>query len=50
MSGDSASADRAAIDFARATEGRHMEAQGERLLAQQQAAEQGQAQDRQMAR
>lgn len=50
MSGDSASADRAATEFARSAEGRHMEAEGERLLAQHQAAEQGQAQDRQMAR
>ena len=39
-----------AVDFARSAEGRHMEAQGERLLAQQQAAEQSQAQDRQMTR
>ncbi|WP_213600588.1 hypothetical protein [Pseudoxanthomonas japonensis] len=50
MSGDSALADRAAVDFARSAEGRHMEAQGERLLAQQQAAEQSQAHDRQMTR
>lgn len=50
MSGDSASADRAATEFARSAEGRHMEAEGERLLAQHQATEQGQAQDRQMAR
>ncbi|MBD9478394.1 peptidoglycan-binding protein [Pseudoxanthomonas sp. PXM02] len=50
MSGDSASADRAAIEFARSAEGRHMGVQGEQWLAQQQAAEQTQAQDRQMAR
>ena len=50
MSGDSASADRAATEFARSAEGRRMEAEGERLLAQHQATEQGQAQDRQMAR
>lgn len=50
MSGDSASADRAAIEFARSAEGRHLEAQGERLLAQHQVTEQTQAQDRQMAR
>lgn len=50
LSGDSASADRAAIEFARSAEGRHLEAQGERLLAQHQVTEQTQAQDRQMAR
>lgn len=50
VSGDSASADRAAIEFAGSAEGRHMGAQGEQRLAQQQATEQTQAQDRQMAR
>jgi len=50
MSGDSAAADRAATDFARSAEGRHMEAQGDQWLSQHQAAEQAQAQDRQMAR
>ena len=50
MSGDSASADRAAIEFARSAVGRHMGVQGVQGLAQEQAAEQSQAQDRQMAR
>jgi peptidoglycan hydrolase-like protein with peptidoglycan-binding domain/predicted chitinase len=50
LSGDSAAADRAAIAFARSAEGRHMEAQGVQWLSQYQAAEQAQAQDRQMAR
>nr|WP_298122881.1 hypothetical protein [uncultured Pseudoxanthomonas sp.] len=50
MSGDSAAADRAATEFARSAEGRHMEAQGSQWLAQHQAAEQAQSQDRQMAR
>ena len=50
MSGDSASADRAATEFARSAEGRDMEAQGERWLAQHQASEQAVSQDRQMAR
>lgn len=49
-SGDSIAADRAAMEFARSAEGRHMEAHGERLLAQHQSTEQTQAQDRQMAR
>ena len=50
LSGDSAAADRAATAFARSAEGRHMEAQGDQWLSQHQAAEQAQAQDRQMAR
>lgn len=50
MSGDSAAADRAATEFARSAEGRHMEAQGNQWLAQHQAVEQAQSQDRQMAR
>lgn len=50
LSGDSAAADRAATEFARSAEGRHMEAQGNQWLAQHQAAEQAQSQDRQMAR
>lgn len=50
MSGDSAAADRAATEFARSAEGRHMEARGNEWLAQHQAAEQAQSQDRQMAR
>lgn len=50
LSGDSASADRAATEFARSAEGRQMEVRGEEWLSQHQAAEQAQSQDRQMAR
>ncbi|KRA54934.1 hypothetical protein ASD77_10260 [Pseudoxanthomonas sp. Root65] len=50
MSGDSAAADRAATEFARSAEGREMEAQGERWLAQHQASEHATSQDRQMVR
>jgi hypothetical protein len=48
MSGDSDAADRAATEFARSTEGRHMAEQENQWLAQQQGAEQGH--ERQMAR
>lgn len=50
MSGDSASADRAALEFSRSEEGRRMDTQGEQWLSQQQATEQAQSQERQMAR
>jgi hypothetical protein len=50
LSGDSASADRAATEFARSAEARKIEAQGEAWLSQYQVAEQVQSQDRQMAR
>lgn len=50
MSGDSAAADRAATEFARSAEGRHMEALGDQWLSQHQVAEQAHAQERQMAR
>ena len=50
MSGDSAAADRAATEFARSAEGREMEMQGERWVAQHQASEHATSQDRQMAR
>ena len=50
MSGDAAAADRVATEFARSAEGREMEQQGERWLAQHQSAEQAGSQDRQMAR
>lgn len=50
MSGDAAAADRVATEFAHSAEGREMEQQGERWLAQHQAAEQAGSQDRQMAR
>jgi len=48
MSGDGDAADRAATEFARSTEGRHMAAQGDQWLAQHQRAEQ--EHERQMAR
>ena len=48
MSGDSDAADRAATEFARSTEGRHMAEQGDRWLTQHQGAEQ--EHERQMAR
>lgn len=50
LSGDSASADRAATEFARSAEVRKIEAQGEAWLSQHQIAEQAQSQDWQMAR
>lgn len=50
ISGDSASADRAALEFSRSGEGRRTNAQGEQWLSQQQATEQTQSQERQMAR
>ena len=50
MAGDSAAADRAATEFARSAEGSHMAEQGDQWLAQHQAAEHAQAQERQMAR
>lgn len=50
MSGDSASADRVATEFARSPEGRQLEGPGDPWFSQHQAAEQAQAQDRQMAR
>lgn len=50
LSGDRTAADRAATEFSRSAEGRHMEAQGNQWLAQHQAAEQAQSQERQMAR
>ncbi|HEV7269815.1 peptidoglycan-binding protein [Pseudoxanthomonas sp.] len=50
MSGDAAASDRVATEFARSAEGREMAQQGERWLAQHQAAEQVASQDRQMVR
>lgn len=50
MSGDSISADRAAVEFASSGEGRNMKAQGEQWLSQNQAVEQPQSHERQMAR
>lgn len=50
MAGDSDLADRFAIEFAQSREGRQMAQLGDRLLAQQQALEQQQVQERQMER
>lgn len=50
ISGDSDLADRVAIEFAQSPEGRQLARLGDRLLAQQQALEQQQLQERQMAR
>ncbi len=50
MAGDSDLADRFAIEFAQSREGQQMAQLGDRLLAQQQAVEQEQVQERQMVR